>query len=168
MAENTNFKVQHKRRRNQQTDYKQRLELLKSGKPRAVVRTSNKHTKMHISFYQEEGDENAYFTSTEELEGYGWNHHTGNLPAAYLAGFLMGSRAEEDVAILDIGLQEYKQGSRVFAAVKGMNDAGLKVPAGEEAFPEEGRIEGQHIEEMTGENVPENFEDVKEKIRGEN
>lgn len=167
MAYNTNFKVPHKRRREQATDYEQRLELLKSESPRTVVRTSNKHTKMHLSFYREEGDENKYFTSTEDLEGYGWEHNTGNLPAAYLAGFLMGMKAEEDKAILDIGLQEKKSGGRVFAAVKGMNDAGLEVPAGESVFPAEERIRGEHIEEMTGEKVPENFEEVKEKIEGE-
>lgn len=164
MAENTNFKVPHKRRRNQETDYQQRRKLLKSGKPRVVVRTSNKHTKVHLSFYNEEGDENKYFTSTEELEEFGWENHTGNLPAAYLAGYLLGVKAEEKEAILDIGLQEYKQGNRVFAAVKGMKDAGLDVPAGEEAFPSEERMRGQHIKEMKDIDVPSNFEETKETI----
>ncbi|MFP4038639.1 MAG: 50S ribosomal protein L18 [Candidatus Nanohaloarchaea archaeon] len=167
MADNTNFKVPHRRRREQKTDYEQRLKLLKSDHPRAVVRTSNKHTKMHLSFYKEEGDENRCFTSTEELENFGWSHNTGNLPSAYLAGFLMGSKAEEDKAILDIGLQEKKSGGRVFAAVKGMIDAGLEIPAGEEAFPEEERISGEHIEQIRDVEISEELEEVKEEIRGE-
>jgi len=164
MAENTNFKVPHKRRRNQKTDYQQRHKLLKSGKPRVVVRTSNKHTKLHLSFYKQEGDENKYFTSTEELKEHGWEHHTGNIPAAYLAGYLLGSKAEEDEAVLDIGLREYKPGSRVFAAVRGMQDAGLQVPAGEEAIPVEERLRGEHIKEMKDVDVPSDFEKVKDSI----
>jgi len=48
-----------------------------------------------------------------------------------------------------------------------MNDAGLEVPVGEEAIPEQSRIKGEHIKEMTGKNIPENFEEVKQKIQGE-
>ncbi len=164
MAENSNYKVPHKRRRKQQTNYKRRKNLLKSGKPRAVVRTSNKHTKAHLSYYVTEGDENEYFVSTEELEKYGWEHHTGNLPAAYLAGYLLGTKAEENEAVLDIGLRQTKQGGRMYAAVKGMNDAGLNVPVGEQALPEEGRIRGEHIDEMKDTDIVENFENVKQKI----
>ncbi len=167
MADNSNFKVPHKRRRNQETDYEQRLKLLKSDSPRVVVRTSNKHTKAHISYYNRDGDENSDFTSTEELEQYGWNQNTGNLPSAYLAGYLLGMKTDEDKAILDIGLRESKMGGRIYAAVKGMNDAGLEVPAGEEAYPEESRIRGEHIKEIRDEDVPENFEETKEEIEGE-
>lgn len=167
MADNSNFKVPHKRRRNQETDYEQRLNLLKSDSPRVVVRTSNKHTKAHISYYNREGDENSDFTSTEELEQYGWDQNTGNLPSAYLAGYLLGMKTDEDKAILDLGLRESKKGGRIFAAVKGMNDAGLEVPVGEEAYPEESRISGEHIKEIRDEDVPENFEATKEEIEGE-
>lgn len=167
MADSNNFRVPHRRRREQKTDYEQRLKLLKSGKPRAVVRTSNKHTKAHLAHFKREGDETEAFTTTEELEEYGWNHNTGNIPAAYLAGFLMAYKTGEDEAVLDLGLREVKSGGRIFAAVKGMNDAGLDVPAGEEAFPEESRVRGEHIEEMRDVDVPSTFEDVKEAIRGE-
>ncbi|MFO7793654.1 MAG: 50S ribosomal protein L18 [Candidatus Nanohaloarchaea archaeon] len=167
MADNSNFKVPHKRRRNQETDYEQRLNLLKSDSPRVVVRTSNKHTKAHISYYNRDGDENTDFTSTEELEQYGWDQNTGNLPSAYLAGYLLGMKTDEDKAILDLGLRESKEGGRIYAAVKGMNDAGLEVPAGEKAYPEESRIRGEHIKEIRDEDVPENFEETKEEIEGE-
>ncbi len=167
MAENSNYQVPHKRRRKQQTNYQRRRKLLKSDNPRVVVRTSNKHTKAHLSYYQTEGDENRYFVSTEELEKYGWEHHTGNLPAAYLAGYLLGARADEDRAVLDIGLRQTKKGGRMFAAVKGMNDAGLDVPVGEKALPPEERIRGEHIEEMKDIELVENFEEVKENIEKE-
>jgi large subunit ribosomal protein L18 len=167
MADNSNFKVPHKRRRKQQTDYEKRLKLLKADSPRAVVRTSNKHTKAHFSEYNEEGDENKDFTTTEELEEYGWTHNTGNVPSAYLAGYLLGMKTDEDRAVLDLGLRESKKGGRIFAAVKGMNDAGLEVPTGEEAYPEELRIKGEHIEEMRDIEVTDDFEKAKEEIEGE-
>ncbi|MFB6158225.1 MAG: 50S ribosomal protein L18 [Candidatus Nanohalobium sp.] len=167
MAEDSNTKVPHRRRREQKTDYQQRRKLVKSGKPRAVVRLSNKHTRTHLAHFNREGDENTAQTLSKELENYGWEHNTGNLPAAYLTGFLTGMKAEEDEAVLDIGLREKKNGGRVFAAVKGMNDAGLNVPVGEEVIPEESRIKGEHIKEMIDEEVPKSFEEVKENIKGD-
>lgn len=167
MAESSNYKVPHKRRKEQRTDYQQRRKLLKSDDPRVVVRTSNKHTKTHISYYEREGDQNTDFTTTEELEEYGWEGHTGNLPAAYLAGYLLGKKTDEASAILDIGLRESREGGRIYAAIKGMNDAGLKVPVGEQAYPEEDRVRGAHIDEMRDAGVEENFQQVKENIEGE-
>jgi len=167
MADTTNYKVPHKRRREQKTDYQQREKLVKSGKPRAVIRTSNKHTKAHISLFNKEGDENTAQTTSKDLKEYGWEHNTGNLPAAYLTGYLTAKRTDLEQAILDLGLREKKAGGRVFAAVKGMNDAGLEVPAGEQAFPQEGRMKGEHIAEMRDTDIVENFEQTKEEIEGE-
>lgn len=167
MAEDSNYKVPHRRRREQKTDYQQRRKLLKSDNPRVVVRTSNNHTKTHISYFERDGDRNTDFTTTEELAEYGWEHHTGNLPAAYLAGYLLGKRTEEDKAVLDIGLRESREGGRIYAAVKGMNDAGLEVPVGEEAYPDEDRVRGAHIDEIRDAGVEQNFEQVKENIEGE-
>jgi large subunit ribosomal protein L18 len=39
-------------------------------------------------------------------------------------------------------------GSRIFAAVKGMLDAGVNVKADEKAFPKEERLTGKHIEDF--------------------
>jgi large subunit ribosomal protein L18 len=167
MADTSNYETPFKRRREQKTDYEQRLDLLKSGKPRAVVRLSNNHTRVHLSHYEEDGDRNTAQTVSKELGEYGWEHHTGNLPAAYLTGFLAGKKAEEDEAILDLGLRKDTRGGRVFAAVRGLIDAGVEVPAGEDAFPEESRIKGEHIKEMSGKDVPENLEEVKEEIEGD-
>ncbi len=167
MADSSNYNVTFRRRRDQKTDYKQRLKLLKSGKPRAVVRITNNHTRAHISTYKQDGDENSAQTLSKELEEYGWENHTGNIPAAYLTGFLTAKKAEVNEAVLDTGLKETKKGGRVFAAIKGMKDAGLNVPAGEEMLPSNERVNGEHIKEMTGKNVPENVEEVKENIEGE-
>lgn len=167
MADTSNYEVPFKRRKEQKTDYEQRLNLVDSDKPRMVVRLSNNHTRVHISRYNREGDENSAQTISKELKEHGWENHTGNLPAAYLTGFLAGKKADTDEAILDIGLRKNSRKGRVFAAVQGMRDAGVEVPAGESALPDEGRMRGEHIKEMTGEDVPANLEEVKENIEGE-
>lgn len=167
MAEDSNYTVKHKRRRNQETDYKQRLELLKSGKSRAVVRLSNKHTRVQISNFEREGDRNPVQTTSGKLEEYGWTQSTSNIPAAYLTGYLAGMKAEVDEAILDSGLRTIKTGGRLFAAVEGLRDAGVDIPVGEKVLPEKSRIRGEHIEEMHDKNITEEFEEVKENIRGE-
>ena len=167
MAETSNYEVPFSRRKEQKTDYEQRLDLVSSDKPRVVVRLSNNHTRVHVSRYNPEGDENSAQTISKELEEYGWEHHTGNLPAAYLTGFLAGHKADTEEAILDIGLRKNSRKGRVFAAVQGLRDAGVEVPAGEEAIPDQSRMNGEHIKEMTGEDVPENLETVKENIEGD-
>jgi hypothetical protein len=48
-------------------------------------------------------------------------------------------------AILDIGLQSPTKGSKIFATLKGVLDAGVLVPHGEGVLPSEKRIQGQHI-----------------------
>jgi len=164
MADSTNFNLPFRRRREQKTDYKQRHKLLKSGQPRAVVRTSNQHTTVHLAHYNREGDESTAQTTSKHLREYGWEQHTGNLPAAYLTGYLAAKKADSDEAILDLGLKTPKQGSREYAALKGMIDGGLEVPAGDGIFPTEERIRGEHIEEMTGDNVPEQFDKTIENI----
>ncbi len=163
----SNYEVAFRRRRQKKTDYSQRRELLKSGKPRAVVRTSNQHTRVHTSRFNRDGDENTSQTVSKELEEYGWEGNTGNLPAAYLTGYLAGKRSGTEEAILDKGLRKIKPGSRIFAAVKGLRDAGVEVPVGEEMLPEESRIRGEHIEEMHGSDTTENFEDTRENIEGD-
>jgi hypothetical protein len=83
-----------------------------------------------------------------ELSEYGWKANTGNLPAAYLTGLLAGLRAKsrgiKDV-ILDVGLNPPIKGSRIYAALKGVLDAGIDVPHDPEVLPDDSRIAGEHI-----------------------
>lgn len=167
MADSSNYRVPMRRRRERKTDYDKRLELLKSGKARAVVRLSNNHTRVHISSFNREGDINEAQTVSKELEDLGWEHHTGNLPAAYLTGFLAGMKTDVSEAVLDNGLRSVKKGSRLFAAVKGLQDAGVEVPASDEVLPSEERVRGEHIEEMHGNDITQSFEKVREEIEGE-
>jgi large subunit ribosomal protein L18 len=139
--------VPHRRRREQKTDYKQRLALLKSGKPRLVVRASVGSITCQIIAHDTKGDRTVATATAFELRKHGWKGGTGNLPAAYLTGYLCGHKAKGKVkeAVLDLGLQSSAKGGRIFSALKGALDAGLHVPHSEDILPPEERIKGAHI-----------------------
>ena len=85
---------------------------------------------------------------SKEIKEFGWSKTFKSTPACYLAGYLfgkacLGNKLKKD-AILDLGLQNAFKKGRLFACVKGMNDAGLNIPVGEDAYPTEDRINGKH------------------------
>ena len=68
-------------------------------------------------------------------------------PAAYLTGLLCGLKAKVkgiEEAILDIGLISPTKGSKIFAVLSGVLDAGVDVPHSEEKIVKE-RMKGEHI-----------------------
>jgi large subunit ribosomal protein L18 len=139
-----------RRRREVRTDYHQRLRLLKSGKPRLVARVSNRHVRAQLATPSPDGDEIHAAASSEHLSEYGWEAPTGNLPSAYLTGYLLGLRAVEagiEEAVLDIGLNTATPGNKVFAVQEGAIDAGLDIPHSEDVLAEWPRNRGEHIAE---------------------
>ncbi len=192
MAKNGNYRVQLRRRREGKTDYQARKALVISGKPRLVTRASLKNVTVQIIVAKPHGDEVLAAANSRELvKNYGWKAPTGNVPAAYLTGLLCGLKAKaKDVeeAILDIGLVSPTKGSKVFAALSGVLDAGVDVPHSEEKIVKE-RNKGEHIakyakslgagsEEYSAkfskytaqgvapEKIPEHFNKVKAEITG--
>jgi len=157
------FRIQHKRRREKKTNYKSRLALVKSGKPRLVIRKSLNNISVQFIDYKPDGDVTIASAVSTELKKLGWKGLAGNIPAAYLTGYLAGKRAKDKKiveAILDLGLQTSTKGSRIYGALKGVLDAGVKIPHSEKILPSEERIKGKHV---SGEIVKQ-FEDVKKKI----
>jgi len=148
MAEGPRYKVPFRRRREGRTDYRQRQRLLRARIPRAVVRMSLRNTSIQFISYDAQGDKVLATATSKELAKMGWSGSTGNIPAAYLTGYLAGKRAVKEgveSAVLDIGLKEPVKGAGCFAALKGMLDAGVEIPHGEEVLPAEERIKGHHI-----------------------
>ena len=148
MAKDSRYCVQFRRRKEGKTDYKARKALVISGKPRLVVRNTLKNIIVQIIVAKPHGDEVLVSAHSRELKKYEWKAHAGNLPSAYLTGFLCGLKAKAQgikEAILDIGLHSPSKGARVFAVLKGVLDAGINVPHSEEKLPDEKRIEGEHI-----------------------
>ena len=149
------------------TDYHQRLRLLKSKLTRVVVRRSNNNMLVQLVDYSANGDKILTSAKSVDLKKLGFTLHTGNISAAYLTGMLAGKRllnsGHNTEVIVDLGLHKIKYGSRVFAAVKGLVDAGVVVKVGEAVFPEESRIMGEHL---SVENAAEVIEKTKKAIEG--
>lgn len=151
MAKGPTYRVPFRRRRQGKTNYQKRKALILSRQPRLIVRGTQKHTLTQIIEAKTIGDEVVVSAHSQELtKNYGWKGGCGNLPAAYLTGLLCGYRAKVHSvknAVLDMGLQSPSKGTRVFAALKGILDAGVTIPHKEEMLPDETRIQGQHIAE---------------------
>ncbi len=165
MKSNKRYRMPLKRRREGKTDYRQRLRLLKSGKPRVVVRLSNKNIRVQFATYDETGDQVAAMATGQHLRDYGWEGSMNNMPACYLAGLLAGKRAlAADIAegVLDIGHHPAIPGSNVFGVLQGVLDAGVDVPHGDEVLPDEKRIYGEHISDAMPEQVKATVENIEE------
>jgi len=164
MARGPRYHVEFRRRRLGKTDFRLRKKLVAGNLPRAVVRCTSKNTTIQFISFDPKGDIVAVAATTKELTKLGWTRATGSTPAAYLVGYLAGKRAAEKGvknAVLDIGLKSPTKGSKVFAALKGMVDAGVDIPHSEEILPTEERISGTHINDE----VPKMFETVVNKIK---
>jgi len=148
MADSPRYALPYRRRREGKTDYKLRRALVKSGKPRAVVRLTNKYVTVQITDATLNGDIVRASASSRELPKLGWKGGLGNLPSAYLTGALAARRAMArgiKEAILDLGLKGATKGSKLFAVLKGLADSGLTVPHSPERLPSMERIAGTHI-----------------------
>jgi len=96
-----------RRRREGKTDYKARLNLLKSGLPRVIIRKTNNYI--------------------------------------ILFGKKIVEKEKNTNSILDLGLQKSQKKGRIFAALKGIVDAGVNIKHKKEIFPDEKRIKGDFL-----------------------
>lgn len=167
MARGPRYRRSFRRRHEGKTDYHKRLRLLKSRKLKVVIRASNDHMRVQIVQSKLGGDKVLVSSFSKELVlKYDWGANTGNIPAAYLTGYLAGLRAKSkniQNAIFDLGIFYHR--NRVLAACKGLLDTGINIPYREEFFPEglEERIKGNHIGDyakMLKSNEPEKYEQI--------
>lgn len=150
MASGPLYRVAFRRRREGKTNYRKRLALLKGGGARVVVRTSNRNVIIQFINYDEAGDQVVASAESRELVEMGYKSAGNNTPSAYLAGRLAAVRAKEkgiDAGFLDLGLAHPHKGGVIFAALKGVVDGGVAVPAGEGVYPDEGRLRAEHLGE---------------------
>ncbi len=149
MSTGPRYRVHFRRRREGRTDYRVRLRLLKSGRPRAVVRLSSRRVRVSLVTYDPTGDHVVATAESGELGGLGFPAASlASTPAAYLTGYLAGLRAKAastEEAILDAGLRHPTAGGRLAAALKGLLDAGVEIPHGDEGLPSADRIAGGHL-----------------------
>lgn len=159
------YRMPFKRRREGKTDYRKRLRLLYSKKPRVVYRKTLKYIIGQIVEYHAKGDKTLVGVTSKALKKFGWKFACDNTPAAYLTGLLLGKKALEKglkEAVLDIGLYHSTKGGRMYAFAKGVLDAGLSIAVDEKMFPSDDRIKGKHISDE----IEKSVEEIKNKILG--
>lgn len=165
------MKTVKNRRRSNKTDYKKRLGMLKSGKPRLVFRKTGKHVIAQYVSSSETKDRVEIGFNSKQLLKYGWPKELSgslkSLPAAYLTGLLIGKRIlkeKKETPIIDLGMLRTIHKSKIFAFIKGAVDSGLEISHNGETFPDESRIKGEHMKK----DFSENFNRIKSQIEKEN
>ena len=154
-------KTIRRRRKEGKTDYKARLAMIKSEKPRLVIRKSSRYITVQIVQTEIAQDKVIVGTTSKALLKKGWPKElSGSLKsksAAYLTGLLLGKMAKSvGPLILDLGINRNIQKSRVYAVLKGALDSGLDVSHNPEALMSD--------EELTTEKTKLIFDKVKEAI----
>jgi large subunit ribosomal protein L18 len=145
------MKTIRRRRLERKTDYKSRLALLKSEKPRLVIRKTNRYMIAQIVESDIAQDKTLFKISSKDLLGNKWPKESPgslkSLPAAYLTGLQLGSLAksklENKEIILDIGMQRSIPKSRIYAVLKGVIDSGIKINHDKEMLPSEEKVKIQ-------------------------
>jgi large subunit ribosomal protein L18 len=187
----TRTNLKFRRQRTGFTDYKKRLSLLKSGITRLVIRKSLKNMVVQLVNYDTNGDKVLVAVNSKSLDKYGWKYSKNSITACYLIGYLAGTLAKENKikqTVADIGRVKSTKGSKVYAVIKGVIDAGVLINQSEDILPSEERIKGEHIAnyakelkandkkayekkfsayikaKLSPEDIPKMFDEVKKKI----
>jgi len=140
-----------RRRREGKTNYRRRKKAVLSKRPLLYVFVSGKNTSIQILSPRLSGDRVLASVNSRELLEYGWKSSRRSIPGAYLTGLLLGAKAQAagvKDAILYTNVRAYHAGGRTAAAVKGIVDAGFKLPVGEESLPKADRVSGKHVAEF--------------------
>jgi len=141
------YTVKYRRRRQNKTDYPLRLKLLSSNKLRVVIRRSLNNFTIQIVKFENNGDKTVMASHSSELSAYGWKAHKGNIPAAYLSGYLCGLKAKKEKInnLVDLGTFRAVSKTSLFAVAKGLKDAGLTVSCSDKVLPDNNLVSGKSI-----------------------
>ena len=135
-----------RRLREEKTNYRKRGTMLMGKRDFITVNITNENTQVQILTPGMTGDKVVASAHSRYLLEKGWKGSRKSVPAAYLTGYLAGKKAigtgAKD-AIMYTGNKRFTQ--RMAAALKGLIDAGLQVPADPESFPADERINGEHL-----------------------
>lgn len=157
-------RIPKRRRLENKTDYRLRMELLKSQLPRIVIRKTNKYLYAQIVESHEAKDLVKKAVSSRDLLKEGWDKKlTGSLksiPACYLTGLLLAREAGKGKFIIDMGMARNMSGGRIYALVKGLVDGGMDIKVGD-VIPSKERLEGDHLKPE----VKAMIKQVKEKLK---
>ncbi|MBT3261986.1 50S ribosomal protein L18 [Candidatus Woesearchaeota archaeon] len=157
----------YKRKRQGRTDYRKRLSLLKAGRPRLVIRRSLKNIVIQLVQFTPDGDKVLSSTSSQTLpKSHGLKGSLKNIPTAYITGLLAGNKIKElkiREVVPDLGSRKPHTTGAIFAALKGITDAGVSISHGKEleasVFPVEERLKGEHVTKK------QNYEEIINKLK---
>ena len=159
--------IPKRRRSEKKTDYNARISLLSGYKPRVVFRKTNSYIIGQMITSKEAQDKIVVGVTSKDLLKFGWPEKLAgslkSLPAAYLTGLLLGKKIvkeKQTECIFDLGLLRSLPKTRIYAFLKGVIDAGVKIPADKKMFPEDKRIKGEHLKN----DVPKIFDKVKSEV----
>ncbi|MCW8965922.1 MAG: 50S ribosomal protein L18 [Candidatus Pacearchaeota archaeon] len=146
------MKTIRRRRKENKTDYLNRLKLLKSNKPRLVFRRTNRYIiSQYVTSYEAQ-DKVVFGVNSKDLLKYGWSESAKgslkSITASYLTGYLAGKTILDkklEKPIVDFGMIRTLHKTKVFAFLKGMIESGIEISCDEECFPQENRIKGEHM-----------------------
>ncbi len=158
--------MEEQRRIQGKTDYKARINLLKSGKKRVVFRKTNKYIISQLVKSDEAKDKVILGITSKKLLEYGWPKESSgslkSLPSCYLTGFLFGKKMLDKgkkQGILDLGLIVSIPKSKPYAFVKGLIDSGISIPHNEKVLPNQEQIKKKTIKNKIDINkIKENIE----------
>ena len=142
------FTKLYKRKESLKTNYGKRLKILKSRKTRLVIRRSLNGLTVQFVNYNPKGDLVLLSVNSKSLRKLGWKFHLGNVPSAYLTGLLCGIKSKDkniEEAVLDLGAKKTVSGSVLYAALKGVLDAGIKVPHDKKILPSNDAVSGKNV-----------------------
>jgi large subunit ribosomal protein L18 len=149
MAKGPKFTVALRRKREEKTNYRRRLALLKSRLHRLVIRKTLQAMICQVVEYKPDGDKVLINISSRDLEQYGLPVVNCNVPVAYLTGVLVAKEVKKlniTGVVVDIGLQKLTKESKIYATIKGIIDGGLAITANDAVLPTQDRVNGKHIE----------------------
>jgi len=159
------MKTIKRRRQENKTNYLTRIKLLKGNSPRIVFRKTNKYVIAQYVVSKQAQDKAEIGITSKKLLNYGWpKEYSGSLKsltASYFTGLLFGKiilSKKLKTPILDFGMIQKVHKTKIYAFLKGLIDAGLKMKNKKDIFPEEDRIKGKHMKNK----IP--FEQIKSKI----
>ena len=165
---NKNRVFRFNRRIRNQTDYKQRLGFLKSKLVRVVIRKSNNNTLVQFLESSLSSQDKVITSAKSNIlkKEFKVDIHSGNIVSAYLTGYISGLRflknsKSKKECIVDFGLQKKMIGGRLFSAVKGIIDSGVKLKCSDGVFPSEDRLLGKHLKDKS---VSTKIDKIKEEI----
>lgn len=135
-----------RRLREEKTNYRKRRTMLMGRRDFVTVCISNENTLVQVHRPNMSGDVVLASAHSRSLLSAGWHGSRKSISAAYLTGYLAGKKAlanDSQRAIMYSGTRRYTD--RMAAALKGVLDAGVDIPADDESFPSESRINGAHL-----------------------